>query len=86
MNQDGLSGMKTGMAREMNARKRRPADGIRRTRREKWKDVPGGLFGFEGGAKRSERVPVKIRAIVDVSAIIETCVEGRPAGGSRSGL
>lgn len=32
------------------------------------------------GANRSESEPVKSRAMVEVSAIIVTCVEGSPAG------
>jgi hypothetical protein len=38
-----------------------------------------------GGAKKSERDPVSSRAIVDVSAIVVTCVAGRPAGGGALG-
>lgn len=40
---------------------------------------------FAGGAKRSEREPVRIRAMVEVSAIVVTWVDGRPAGGCAVG-
>ena len=30
----------------------------------------------------SDMVPVKIRAMVEVRAMMETCVDGRPAGGA----
>ena len=33
------------------------------------------------GAKKSESVPVRSRAMVDVSAIVATWVDDRPAGG-----
>ena len=38
-----------------------------------------------GGAKRSESEPVKSRAMVEVSAMVVTCVDGRPAGGAALG-
>lgn len=38
------------------------------------------VVGFVG-AKRSEREPVRRRAMVEVRAMVDTCVEGRPAGG-----
>lgn len=38
-----------------------------------------------GGAKKSDRDPVRSRAIVEVNAIVLTCVDGRPAGGAASG-
>ena len=61
-------------------RKRSTADGRRRVRREK--EVRG-VEGMEGdvGAKRSESVPVRRRAKVEVRAMIDTCVDGWPAGG-----
>lgn len=34
-----------------------------------------------GGANMSESEPVNSRAIVEVRAMVVTCVEGRPAGG-----
>lgn len=73
------------MARRRNDSSNRTADGSRRTKREKWKCVVGGVSGFDGGANRSERVPVERRAIVLVNAMMETWVSGRPAGGSRDG-
>ena len=36
------------------------------------------------GAKWSDKVPVRRRAMVDVSAMMATCVEGLPPGGGRS--
>ena len=36
---------------------------------------------FAGGAKKSERDPVSNLAMVDVNAMVVTCVDGRPAGG-----
>lgn len=59
----------------------RTADGSRSTSRLKWMRVDGGSVGSDGGANRSDRVPVKRRANVDVSAIMETCVDALPAGG-----
>jgi hypothetical protein len=41
----------------------------------------GGKRWVAGGAKKSEREPVRRRAIVEVRAIVVTCVEGEPAGG-----
>lgn len=38
-----------------------------------------------GGAKRSEREPVRSRAMVEVSAMVVTWVDGRPAGGGELG-
>jgi hypothetical protein len=40
---------------------------------------------LEVGANKSDRDPVRRRAMVDVNAIVVTCVEGRPAGGGASG-
>lgn len=65
----------------MNARKRRTAEGRRRTNRLKCRRVEGGLLGSERGAKKSESVPVRRRAKVEVSAMMETCVDAVPAGG-----
>ena len=63
-------------------RKRRKADGRSRLRRENVVRPTGGE-GLEGdvGAKRSESVPVRRRARVEVKAMIVICVDGRPAGG-----
>ena len=75
-----MEGTRGGRARMKKEKKRRMADGRRRVRREK--EVRGGEWSEdEVGAKRSESVPVRSRATVEVRAIIETCVEGRPAGG-----
>jgi len=71
------------MAKLRKDKKRRKAEGISRLRREKWMCVEGGESGFEGGAKRSESVPVKRRAKVDARAIMLTCVLASPAGGAR---
>jgi len=78
---DGVEGVRNGRARVRNANKRRIAEGRRSTSREKVVRVEGGISGSDGGANRSDRVPVKRRAKVEVNAMIETCVEARPAGG-----
>ena len=64
-----------------------------RVRREGEEDAgfvcraPSGIGGkrcVAGGAKKSEREPVRRRAIVDVRAMVVTWVEGDPAGGDAS--
>lgn len=45
----------------------------------------GGNKCVAGGAKRSEREPVRRRAMVEVNATVVTWVDGRPAGGGASG-
>ena len=60
-----------------------------RVKREGGGDVdcrrdPSGSEGkrcVAGGAKKSEREPVSRRAMVEVNAMVVTCVEGDPAGG-----
>lgn len=44
----------------------------------------GGKRCVAGGAKKSDREPVRRRAIVEVKATVVTWVEGRPAGGEAS--
>lgn len=39
------------------------------------------MWWVAGGANMSDNEPVRRRAMVDVSAMVVTCVEGRPAGG-----
>jgi hypothetical protein len=49
----------------------------------RWR-APSGIGGnrwVAGGAKKSEREPVRRRAMVEVRATVVTCVEGDPAGG-----
>lgn len=45
----------------------------------------GGKRCVAGGAKKSERDPVRSRAMVEVKAIVVTWVDGRPAGGGARG-
>lgn len=84
----------SGEARRRYPRDRRIADGRRKFIRERvspdvvesgcrWR-TPSGIPGkrwVAGGAKKSEREPVTRRAIVEVRAMVATCVEGDPAGG-----
>lgn len=85
--------------RRRKPRERIRAEGRRKNRREKVRRglfVVGGMeVGSSGldsrtrwwswdGANKSDREPVRRRAMVDVRAIVETCVEGRPAGGGAS--
>ena len=41
--------------------------------------------GCARGAKKSVRVPDNSRAMVDVNAMVVTCVDDSPAGGGASG-
>lgn len=44
-------------------------------------DGIGGNRCVAGGAKKSDKEPVRSRAMVEVSAIVVTWVDGSPAGG-----
>lgn len=72
----------------------RSADGRRKTIREsvtrlllsaralfRWLSGMGGKRWIAGGANKSERDPVRSRAIVEVNATLVTWVDGSPAGG-----
>ena len=82
-NSAGIRGVRAGRAVLTKASRSRTADGSSSTSREKWKCEDGGSVGSEGGAKRSDSVPVKRRAKVLVSAMMETCVDALPASGTR---
>lgn len=85
VNRDGVE-KRMGLERRKYPSEQRIEAGRRNWRREKvilrFGVVVDELFG--SGAKRSDRVPVRRRATVDVSAMMATWVEGLPAGGGRS--